>query len=151
MKKDLPVYMENYASSSISLRTVKDIMAFNTNDSVKVMPYGQRLFKGIVDDKGDAIFLERIKDTLMTNGKRYFDIPMNQYNLDGFLSINNYHASFAAVAEYPALTVPMGYTEDGKPMGLTFISKRLQERQLLEWAYVFEQASKVRIPPRNYD
>ena len=90
MKKDLPLYMENYASSSISLRTVEDIMAFNTNDSLKVMPYGQRLFKGITDDKGDAIFLERIKDTLKTNGKRYFDIPINQHNLDGFLSINNY-------------------------------------------------------------
>ena len=151
MKKDLPFYMENYASSSISLRTVEDIMAFNTEDSVRVIPYGQRLFKGIVDDKGDAIFLERIKDTLMTNGKRYFDIPMDQHNLDGFLSINNYHASFAAVAEYPALTVPMGYTKEGNPMGLTFISQPLSEKQLLEWAFVYEQARKARVAPKDYD
>ena len=71
--------------------------------------------------------------------------------LDGFLSINNYHAGFAAVAEYPALTVPMGYQDNGKPMGLTFISCRLRERQLLEWAYVYEQVSKARVAPKDYN
>ena len=71
--------------------------------------------------------------------------------LDAILSINNYHANLAAVAEYPAITVPMGYNEKGKPKGLTFIAGRLQEKQLLSWAYVFEQASKSRKTPKNYD
>ena len=151
MKKDLPIYMKGYANKNIDLRTVSDIMAFNLQDSLKTMPYGQSLFKGIANDKGDAIFLERIKDTLKTNGKQFFDIPMNAYKLDGFLSINNYHAAFAAVAEYPALTVPMGYTGDGVPKGLTFIGKPLQEKQLLSWAYVYEQASKARVVPKDYN
>jgi len=151
MKTDLPAYMDGYANKSITLRTVSDVMYFNLNDSLKTMPYGQKLFKGIADDKGDAQFLERIKDTLKTNGRHYFDIPMKANNLDGFLSINNYHAAFAAVAEYPALTVPMGYTGEGVPKGLTFISKRLQEKQLLEWAYVYEQASKARVAPKDYN
>jgi len=150
MKTDLPAYMDGYANNSITLRTVSDVMHFNLNDSLKTMPYGQKLFKGIADDKGDAQFLERIKDTLKTNGRHYFDIPMNANKLDGFLSINNYHAAFAAVAEYPALTVPMGYTGEGVPKGLTFIGKRLQEKQLLEWAYVYEQASKARVAPKDY-
>ena len=76
---------------------------------------------------------------------------MQKHNLDGFLSINNYHAAFAAVAEYPAITVPMGYTDKGVPKGLTFIAKRLQEKQLLEWAYVYEQASKARVAPKKYN
>lgn len=151
MKKDLPAYMESYANKNIDLRTVSDMMAFNVKDSLTSMPYGQKLFQGIVDDKGDAAYLERIKDTLKTNGMQYFDTPMNANNLDGFLSINNYHAGFAAVAEYPALTVPMGYTGEGVPKGLTFIGKRLQEKQLLEWAYVYEQASKARVAPKNYN
>lgn len=151
MKTDLPAYMDGYANKSITLRTVSDVMHFNLNDSLKTMPYGQKLFKGIADDKGDAQFLERIKDTLKTNGRHYFDIPMNANKLDGFLSINNYHAAFAAVAEYPALTVPMGYTGEGVPKGLTFIGKRLQEKQLLEWAYVYEQASKARVAPKDYN
>ena len=151
MKKDLPAYMDGYANKNISLRTVSDVMAFNLKDSLETMPYGQNLFKGIVNDKGNATYLERIQDTLKTNGMRYFDKPMEANNLDGFLSINNYHAAFAAVAEYPALTVPMGYTEKGAPKGLTFIGKPLQEKQLLEWAYGYEQASKARVAPNDYN
>ena len=147
MKKDLPTYLENYANKDIGLKSVADVMEYNLQDSIATMPYGQSLFKGIVEDQGDSLFLERIKDTLNTNGKQYFDIPMRNHKLDGFLSINNYHAGFAAVAEYPAITVPMGYTKEGKPKGLTFIAKRLQEKMLLEWAYVYEQASKARKAP----
>jgi amidase len=151
MRKDLPLYLENFANEEISFRTVEDIMAFNKLDSALAMPYGQNLFKGIVEDKGDDDVLKRIKDTLKTNGKQFFDIPMAEYNLDGYLSINNYHAGQAAVAEYPAITVPMGYTEEGVPKGLTFIGKRLQEKLLLEWAYVYEQASKMRVSPEGYN
>ncbi|WP_179018447.1 amidase family protein [Winogradskyella forsetii] len=151
MKKDLPAYMEVYANTNIKLRTISDVMEFNLKDSLKTMPYGQNLFKGIAGDEGDAAYLERIKDTLKTNGIRYFDKPMVANDLDGFLSINNYHAAFAAVAEYPALTVPMGYTNEGEPKGLTFIAKPFQEKQLLEWAYCYEQASKARIAPKGYN
>ncbi len=151
MKKDLPAYMDAHANKNITIRTVADIIEFNLKDSIKTMPYGQSLFKGIVADKGNANYLMRIKDTLSRNGKQYFDVPMREHNLDGFLSINNYHAAFAAVAEYPAITVPMGYTDKGVPKGLTFIAKRLQEKQLLEWAYVYEQASKARVSPKDYD
>ena len=151
MKKDLPAYMEGYASKGIELKTVSDVMDFNAQDSVITMPYGQSLFKGITEDKGDTNDLERIKDTLKHNGLQYFNTPMKAHNLDGFLSINNYHAGFAAVAEYPALTVPMGYTSEGVPKGLTFIGKRLQEKFLLEWAYVYEQASKARVAPKDYN
>ena len=52
---------------------------------------------------------------------------MKSNQLNGILSINNYHAGFAAVAEYPAVTVPMGYSDNGAPKGLTFIATRLQE------------------------
>lgn len=81
----------------------------------------------------------------------YFDTPSNEQQLDGFLSINNFHAGYAAAAEYPALTVPMGYQDNGRPRGLTFISKPLSEKSLLEWAYVYERASKKRIAPVNYN
>ena len=76
MKKDLPLYMEGYANSDIKMRTIEDFMAFNLQDSLTSMPYGQNLFKGIADDTGDAEFLARIQDTLKTNGRQYFDKPM---------------------------------------------------------------------------
>jgi amidase len=126
-------------------------MAFNQKDSANVMPYGQMLFKGVDADKANEREFDIIKSTLYNNGKVYFDKPMKTHNLDAILSINNYHAAFAAVAEYPAITVPMGYATNGAPKGLTFIAVRLQEKMLYQWAYAYEQASKVRKAPKAYN
>jgi len=150
MKRDLPVYFKNYGSQELSVATVQDVINFNTKDSLKTAPYGQKLFKGIVADNATEEEFENIKNTLHKNGKTYFDKAFETHQLDGFLSINNYHAGYAAVAEYPALTVPMGFEENGVPKGLTFISYPLQEKQLLEWSYAYEQASKARKSPEKY-
>ena len=151
MKKDLPVYLANHASKAVNVTSVQDVIDFNNLDSIDRAPYGQRLFKGIVDDPGTLQYLDSIKTDLKTKSRLYFDTPFEKQNLDGFLSINNFHAGYAATAEYPALTVPMGYQDNGRPRGLTFISKPLSERDLLEWAYVYEQASKKRVSPVNYN
>ncbi|MBN4085528.1 amidase, partial [Flavobacteriaceae bacterium AH-315-B10] len=151
MKKDLPIYLSNFASSSIQIKSVQDIINFNNKDSLKRAPYGQRLFEGITSDKSTDEELDTIKSILKTNGRLFFDSPMKKYQLDGILSINNFHAGLAAVAEYPALTVPMGYEENGAPKGLTFIAKPYSEKQLLEWAYAYEQASKMRKAPKDYN
>ncbi len=151
MKVDLPSYLSNYAGKDVTVSSVQDVIDFNKKDSLNAMPYGQKLFEGIVDDNATEEEFQKVKNTLKTNGRIYFDTPFKAHNLDGFLSINNYHAGFAAVAEYPAITVPMGYTEEGKPKGLTFISKPLSEKKLLAWAYVYEQVSKRRVAPTNYN
>ena len=108
------------------------------------------MFEGIVKDNATAKEFQAIKDTLKIRGKRFFDIPMKEHYLDGILSINNYHAGFAAVAEYPAITVPMGYDDIGEPKGLTFISIPYSEQNLLRWAYAYEQESQQRKPPKDY-
>lgn len=150
MKKDLPIYLSS-KDSLVKVRTVQDVINFNRNDSLTRMPYSQSLFEGIVADSATVETFDLIKTALKTNGKLFFDTPMNDHDLDGILSINNYHAGFAAVAEYPAITVPMGYTSEGIPKGLTFIAERLQEKFLLQWAYSYEQASKRRIAPAGYN
>ena len=151
MKTDVVTYLNTYGNKDLGFTSIEDIMAFNENDSLNAMPYGQKLFQGVSDDSATEEEFAKIKGVLKTNGKRFFDESMKAHNLDGVLSINNYHAGHAAVAEYPALTAPMGYTDLGVPKGLTFISSRLREKQLLEWAYVNEQASKMRKAPKNYN
>ncbi len=151
MRKDLPVYLDTYASKNIQVASVQEVIDYNNLDSVNRAPYGQRLFKGIVADPGNLQYLDSIKTDLKTKSRLYFDTPSNEQQLDGFLSINNFHAGYAAAAEYPAVTVPMGYRENGRPRGLTFISKPLSEKSLLEWAYVYEQSSKKRVAPVNYN
>lgn len=151
MEKDVASYLATYASSNITLTSVADVMNFNRKDSLNLMPYGQKLFQGVVDDSATEMELQSIKKILKTNGQLYFDNPMKAHNLNGILSINNYHSDYAAVAEYPALTVPMGYKDNGEPEGFTFISGRLQEKLLLQWAYAYEQASKMRMAPKSYN
>ncbi|WP_367180214.1 hypothetical protein [uncultured Lacinutrix sp.] len=45
----------------------------------------------------------------------------------------------------------MGYTNKGEPKGITFIAPPLKELDILNWAYNYEQASKERIAPVNYN
>ena len=151
MKNDLPAYLQKHGNASIAVKSVEDVMEFNKKDSLKRAPYGQALFQGIVADKGSEEDLQKIKDTLSANGKIFFEVPMKKHNLDGILSINNFHAGYAAVAKYPAITVPMGYQTDGKPRGLTFIAKPFQEKSLLQWAYDYEKVSNKRTAPKNYN
>jgi amidase len=55
--------------------------------------------------------------------------------------------SFAAVAGYPSVTVPMGLVHE-LPVGLSFIGKAWADATLLKYAYAFEQATKTRRAPR---
>ena len=151
MQKDFTNYIKTSGDPKLTVKSVADVIAFNKKDSTAKMPYGQRLFAGIVADSATEEEVAAIKNTLKTNGRLFLDTPMDHYQLDGILSINNYHAGYAAVAEYPAITVPMGYTQSGEPKGLTFISKPFSEMQLLGWAYSYEQVSKKRVAPKNYN
>ena len=75
---------------------------------------------------------------------------MDKNRLDAILSINNYHAGYAAVAKYPALTVPMGYKPSGEPISLTFIGKQFTEAKLLRIGKAYEEKFPVRIMPTDY-
>jgi amidase len=56
-------------------------------------------------------------------------------------------SSPAAVAGYPAVTVPMGFVHD-LPVGLTFFGTAWAEAKLIGYAYAFEQATHARRRPR---
>lgn len=149
MKKDLPEYFEKYGGNT-GFSSIEDLVKFNIEDSTLRMPYGQALFEGILQDSASDEDFAAIKDTLHRNGKQFFDVPMKEHDLDAVLSINNYHAGFAAVAKYPAITVPMGFTEEGAPKGLTLITTPHGEQDLLNWAAAYEKQSKRRKSPEKY-
>ncbi|WP_108801645.1 amidase family protein [Aquimarina sp. Aq107] len=151
MKNDLPEYIRLYASENIDLKTVQDVVTFNLEDTLTRIPYGQGIFGGIINDSTTVEDVKGIKNDLKAMARGYFDSQIDQYNLDVFLSINNYHAGYAAVAKYPALTVPMGYTDKGEPKGLTFILKPMLENNLLQLGYGYELISKERKIPEKYN
>ena len=153
MKNDLPEYLSTNIQNKevIPMRTMEEIVEFNLQDSLLRIPYGQSIFDGILKDSTTLEELEVIKSRLEKNGRLFFDTAMDQENLDAILSINNYHAGYAAVAKYPALTIPMGYKETGEPISLTFIAKPFHENDLLGLGRAFEIATKIRKPPLAYN
>ena len=52
----------------------------------------------------------------------------------------------AAVAGYPALTVPMGQA-GGLPLGLSFIGTAWSDARVLQYGYAYEQLTQARRPP----
>lgn len=53
-----------------------------------------------------------------------------------------------SVVGYPAITVPAGYSKEGLPIGLQIVTKPWEEGKLIGIAHHFEQATKVRKPPK---
>ncbi len=150
MKNDLPKYISSESKGGVTVKNIEDVIVFNLVDTLVRIPYGQQLFEGIVLDTTTNQELNKIKENLKTIARTYFDVFIDTHELDVILSINNYHAGYAAVAKYPALTVPMGYTNKGEPKGLTFIAKPFSEKLLLQLGYGYEQETKERRLPVNY-
>lgn len=152
MRNDLPSYLQQYTDQDkVNIKTIADAVEFNAADSSIRIPYGQGLFHGILADTTSTDELEIIKQNLERGGRAYFDTVMDANNLDAILSINNYHAGYAAVAKYPALTVPMGYKNSGEPISLTFIAKQFKETELLRLGAAYENAFGNRKIPAAYD
>lgn len=151
MKIDLHKYLLQQVAKNITVSSIQDIVNFNLKDTIRRAPYGQKIFKNIIADTTSLAVLDTIKHFLYVNGVKFFKEPITTYSLDAVLSINNYHAAYAAVAKYPAITVPMGYKSTGEPVGLTVITSPFQEKKLLQIGYAFEKLTKIRKPPKGYN
>ena len=149
MRKDLKDYFLTYGNNDLSVSDIKSIIDYNNLDSIERSPYGQSIFKKIIRDTMPKDEFLKLKLRLMAEGNKFYDIPINKHKLDAVLSINNYHAGYAAAAHNPALTVPMGLRENNEPAGLTFISKSNSEQTLYELGYYFESNFSGRVPPEN--
>ena len=150
MKVDLPNYLNKYASNELTIRSIADIIAYNKNDSILKIPYGQGRFEQMLAENITEAELLQIKAKIKKEGVNFFEKPMVKYQLDAILSINNNNASHAAAANYPCLTIPMGYKITGEPWGLTFITRPYQEDTLLKMGFAFEKATKIRKLPQDY-
>ena len=147
MKNELPKYLSNYFKDNLNIKNISDIINYNLQDSLNRSPYGQKIFEGIVSDNTGKGEFEKLKVRLKKEGERYFNESLKKYSLDAILSINNYHAAYAAAAYYPCLTVPMGYNKSGLPSNLTFISSSYEENMLYQLGYAYEKLSNKRVSP----
>jgi amidase len=159
-KADLDVYL---AASGTGVKSLADVIAFNDAHAKEEMPlFGQELLlqavkKGPLTDAAyrkalakcrrqaqtiDAIMAKHRLDAVLTptGGPAWLIDPVN-----GDASTGS-STTPAAVAGYPAITVPAGDVR-GLPLGITFMGKPWSEAALLRLAYGFEQITKARRPP----
>ena len=160
-KADLNAYL---AASGAPVQTLADVIAFNDANADRVMPiFGQEIFLS-AEEKGpltDEEYLAALADSKRI-ARDGIDGPIEEHELDALIAITNGPAwmidhangdhyllsssSFAAIAGYPNITVPAGLASN-LPIGLSFIGKSWNEKQLIEIAYAFEQATGARRAP----
>jgi amidase len=152
--------------STVSVRTMDDVIAFNRANAGAEMPYfGQEQMEraqsmGSLDD---AKYRDAVATCRRLSRDEGIDAIMAQHALDAIVAPSNGpswptdlingdrysggNSSVAAVAGYPSITVPMGFA-DALPLGLSFIGRAWSEGRLIGLAYAFEQATKARRAPR---
>lgn len=165
-KANLNRYLADYAAAAPA-KTLADLIAFNARHKEDELPYfGQEIFvqaqaKGPLTEQAYLRALD--KDHLLSR-LQGIDAAMTEHTLDALVaptegppslidlvkgdpSGGGSFSSPAAVAGYPHVTVPMGYV-CGLPVGLSFVGRPWSEGALIKLAFAYEQATKVRKPPR---
>ena len=150
MVRDLATYLDSHASSNVSVSSIVDLQVFNVEDPELRAPYGQGLIEMMAELELGAEELEMLRAELQTTAEKQLQRIFVDGELDVLLSINNRNAGLAALANYPALTIPMGYQEDGRPIGLTLIAPSFQDQELVDVGAVFERLSKARVLPEGF-
>jgi amidase len=134
------------------IKTLSDIIKFDINDinTGANLKYGNVLLTESDATSGtltDAQYIrDRLKDLRLSRTEG-IDPTMKNYKLDALIFPNTRNAAISAKAGYPSITVPAGYTKEGKPVAVTFAGMAYSEPTLIKVAYSFEQATHYRIPP----
>jgi amidase len=72
---------------------------------------------------------------------------VKEKQLDAIVTPGASASSIFAIGGYPAISVPAGYGSDGVPFGICFGGLKGSEPRLIEIAFAFEQATRVRKQP----
>nr|WP_148229483.1 amidase family protein [Alkalihalophilus pseudofirmus]AAB41685.1 amidase [Cytobacillus firmus] len=136
--------------SSMSVRTLTDIIEWNENHHEKALKYGQSLLIEADKTSGkltEKEYLKALNEDAYFSATEGIDAVLREHQLDVIVFPNNLGAAIPAKAGYPSITVPAGYTESGEPVGITFTAKAWQEPLLIEIAEAFEKLTKARKEP----
>jgi amidase len=165
LKADLNAYLKGLDPST-RVKTLADVIAFNEKNADREMTcFGQELFikaeaKGPLTDKA---YLDALAKNRRLSRDEGLDAVLTQNKLDAIVAptggpawltdcvvgdhFGGGSSTPAAVAGYPAITVPCGQSF-GLPVGITFMGAAWSEPKLLRLAYAYEQATRWRKPPR---
>jgi amidase len=160
-RADLNKYLAN---SGAPIGSLAELIRFNDVNAATVMPiFGQDILiaaeaKGPLTEPDYLAALETSKRI----ARNAIDETLATHDLDALIAPTNGPAwmidhvngdsfgvgssSLAAISGYPSVTVPAGFAA-GLPIGVSFVGKAWNEKQLIEIAYAFEQATEARQAP----
>lgn len=164
-KADLNKYLADLGPSA-PVKTLEEIIAFNeAHHDLELKYFGQERMLA-AQEKGpltEQEYLESLEKATRFAGPEGIDAVMDEHRLDALAAptgsppwpidlVNGDHfmggsSSPAAIAGYPNISVPAGYVF-GLPVGISFFGRAWSEPVLIRIAHAFEQATKVRRPPR---
>lgn len=152
-------------AANAPVRSLGELIAFNRTHAARMMPYfGQEILEAS-EARGplsDEAYGEALK-TVISVSRQSIDSLLEAHDLDALCgpaagpawctdlvngdAFSGYGmGAGAAMAGYPAVTVPLG-TAHGLPVGLLFMGGAWSEARLLSLAYAYEQVSRNRKAP----
>ncbi|KAF7005747.1 hypothetical protein CFC21_020849 [Triticum aestivum] len=146
-KLSINAYLADLVHSPV--HSLADIIAFNKAHPVeeRLKDFGQPDLIAAKSTNGigpvERAAIRRLKE-LDANG---LEKMMKEHQLDAIVAPNNAISSLLAIGGHPGIVVPAGYDEKGVPFGICFGGLQGYEPRLIEMAYAFEQATKVRRQP----
>jgi amidase len=163
-KADLNAYLAERGHPSI--HTLADVIAFNEAHAAEEMPYFRQELHEQSQAKGpltDAAYLEALANNVRLSRTDGLDAIMDKHDLDVLVAPTSSPAATidqvngdrrlggcstpAALAGYPLLSMPCGYTPFGLPVSLTLMGRAWSEPTLIRIGYALERALPTRRPP----
>jgi amidase len=169
-KTDIASYLQTYTAAGFP-KTLAELIAFNeANTDLEgpsdTIPWNNAIWEDAEATGGrgdpecdaaraaltpaaqnaiDSVMAANDLDAIVapTNGPAWPTDPMNGDDFSLFIG----SSSPSAVAGYASITVPAGYVDGVLPIGISFIGGQWDEPTLIGFAYDFEQATAVRVPP----
>ncbi|GMN37328.1 hypothetical protein TIFTF001_006720 [Ficus carica] len=146
-KLSVNTYLKDLVVSPV--RSLADVIAFNEefSDLEMIEEYGQDIFLAAQATNGIGEQEKAAIANLARLTREGFEKLMVVNKLDALVTPDAVAAPVLAIGGFPAISVPAGYDDDGVPFGVTFGGLSGSEPELIQIAFGFEQATKVRKPP----
>ncbi|XP_020426025.1 putative amidase C869.01 [Prunus persica] len=147
-KISLNTYLKDLVASPV--RSLADVIAYNNKNSKleKINEYGQDLLEESEKTNGIGPKELEVLSNLERLSRDGFEKLMTDKSLDALVTYSSTASSILAIGGFPGIIVPAGFHDTEKyPFGICFGGLKGSEPKLIEIAYAFEQATKIRKPP----
>lgn len=142
-KEDLNNFLQQLGSNAPH-RDLAAIIDYNKQDLKNRAPYGQGYLEAAQQTLITAGQYDSLRRHNQARARHIIDSLLSHYQVDAIMhSLGQVYAP----AGYPALSVPAGYDDTGKPVSFILVGTYLSEPTLLAIGYALEQATKARRQP----